>query len=58
MLKQFSFSSRRAYVVPGCETLEFLAQGEILQGSPAVGVDGLQEANIKNSSDYGFDSWD
>ena len=58
MIKLGSFSTRRAYVAPGCDTLEFAAQSEILQGSPSVGVDGLQEANLKNSADYGFDSWD
>lgn len=59
MFNQKSLSPRRAYVAPGCEALEVLAGGNYLQsGSPIVGADGLQDANIVSGSDHGFDSWD
>ena len=51
-------SKTKKYLLPECNAVEVKAYGAILQVSPIVGVDGLEQGNIVRGENNGFSSWD
>ncbi len=47
-----------AYLSPECRIVMIAAGSSVLQGSPIVGSNGLQDGNPVLGEDLGFDSWD